>query len=160
MSGALFMDRDGTVMVDVGYPRDPDEVELLPDAPETLARLRALGLKLVVVSNQSGVGRGLVTAGEAAAVHRRFVEALRSRGVELDAAYYCPHAPEDGCSCRKPSPELLERAARDLDVELSDSFMVGDKDSDIEAGRRAGCRTIAFHSWGDVYAQVESAVAA
>jgi histidinol-phosphate phosphatase family protein len=157
MSRALFMDRDGTVMVDVGYPRGPDDVELLPDAPDTLARLRQLGLKLVVVSNQSGVGRGLVTADEAASVHRSFVEALRAHGVELDAAYYCPHAPDDGCSCRKPSPELLERAARELDIDLRESFMVGDKDSDVEAGRRAGCRAIAFHSWPDVYERVMSA---
>jgi D-glycero-D-manno-heptose 1,7-bisphosphate phosphatase len=154
MSRALFMDRDGTVMVDVGYPRNPDDVELVPEAPEALARLRELGLKLVVVSNQSGVGRGLVTADEAASVHRRFVEALRAHGVELDAAYYCPHAPEEGCSCRKPSPELLERAARELDLDLGESFMVGDKESDLEAGRRAGCRTIPFHSWQDVYERV------
>jgi D-glycero-D-manno-heptose 1,7-bisphosphate phosphatase len=156
MSRALFMDRDGTVMVDVGYPRDPGDVELVPDAPEALARLRELGLKLVVVSNQSGVGRGLVTADEAASVHRSFVEALRAHGVELDAAYYCPHAPHEGCSCRKPSPELLERAARELDLDLGQSFMVGDKESDLEAGRRAGCRTIPFHSWQDVYERVTS----
>jgi D-glycero-D-manno-heptose 1,7-bisphosphate phosphatase len=156
MSRALFMDRDGTVMVDVGYPRNPGDVELVPEAPQALARLRELGLKLVVVSNQSGVGRGLVTADEAASVHQRFVEALRAHGVELDAAYYCPHAPDEGCSCRKPSPELLERAARELNLDLGESFMVGDKESDLEAGRRAGCRTIPFHSWQDVYERVTS----
>lgn len=160
MSRALFMDRDGTVMVDVGYPRSPDEVELLPGAPETLARLQALGLKLVVVSNQSGVGRGLVSAEEAIAVHERFVDELRAHGIELDGVYYCPHAPSDGCRCRKPSPELIERAARELDLELGGSFMIGDKESDLEAGRRAGCLTIAFRSWSNVYAQVESAVGA
>jgi D-glycero-D-manno-heptose 1,7-bisphosphate phosphatase len=154
---ALFMDRDGTVMVDVGYPRRADDVELLPDAPSTLARLRDRGFKLVVVSNQSGVGRGLVSADEAVSVHERFVEALRECGVELDAAYYCPHAPGDGCSCRKPSPELLQRAARDLGLDLPESFMVGDRDSDLEAGRRAGCRVIPFRSWADVYEQVASA---
>jgi len=157
MSRALFMDRDGTVMVDVGYPRNPGDVELVPEAPQALARLRELGLKLVVVSNQSGVGRGLVTADEAASVHHRFVEALRAHGVELDAAYYCPHAPDEGCTCRKPSPELLERAARELNLDLGESFMVGDKESDLEAGRRAGCRTIPFHSWQDVYERVTSA---
>jgi D-glycero-D-manno-heptose 1,7-bisphosphate phosphatase len=157
VSRALFMDRDGTVMVDVGYPRRPDDVELLPDAPLTLARLRELGFKLVVVSNQSGVGRGLVTEAEAASVHERFVEALREGGVELDAAYYCPHAPDEGCSCRKPSPELLHRAAADLEIELTRSFMVGDRDSDLEAGRRAGCRTIPFRSWADVYEQLAAA---
>ncbi len=157
MNRALFMDRDGTVMVDVGYPRRPDDVELLPDAPPMLARLHDLGFKLVVVSNQSGVGRGLVTADEAEAVHERFVEALRAGGVELDAAYYCPHAPDEGCSCRKPSPELLQRAARELALDLPESFMVGDRDSDLEAGRRAGCRTIPFRSWADVYEQVTTA---
>lgn len=157
MNRALFMDRDGTVMVDVGYPRRPDDVELLPDAPPTLAKLHDLGFKLVVVSNQSGVGRGLVTADEASAVHERFVEALRASGVELDGAYYCPHAPDEGCSCRKPSPELLERAARELGLDLPESFMVGDRDSDLEAGRRAGCRTIPFRSWADVYEQVTAA---
>ena len=157
MNRALFMDRDGTVMVDVGYPRQPDDVELLPDAPPTLAKLHDLGFKLVVVSNQSGVGRGLVTADEASAVHERFVEALRASGVELDGAYYCPHAPDEGCSCRKPSPELLERAARELGLDLPESFMVGDRDSDLEAGRRAGCRTIPFRSWADVYEQVTAA---
>ena len=156
MNRALFMDRDGTVMVDVGYPRRPDDVELLPDAPPTLARLRDLGFKLVVVSNQSGIGRGLVTTEEAASVHERFVEALRESGVELDAAYYCPHAPDEGCSCRKPSPELLQRAARDLELDLPESFMVGDRDSDLEAGRRAGCRAIPFRSWADVYERVAS----
>lgn len=157
MNRALFMDRDGTVMVDVGYPRRPDDVELLPDAPPTLAKLHDLGFKLVVVSNQSGIGRGLVTADEADAVHERFVEALRASGVELDGAYYCPHAPDEGCSCRKPSPELLERAARELELDLPESFMVGDRDSDLEAGRRAGCRTIPFRSWADVYEQVTAA---
>jgi histidinol-phosphate phosphatase family protein len=154
---ALFMDRDGTVMADVGYPRRPDDVELLPDASPTLARLHDLGFKLVVVSNQSGVGRGLVTEEEAEAVHERFVEELRANGVELDGAYYCPHAPDAGCSCRKPSPELLQRAAHELGLDLNASFMVGDRDSDLEAGRRAGCRTILFRSWGDVYEQVTAA---
>jgi D-glycero-D-manno-heptose 1,7-bisphosphate phosphatase len=154
---ALFMDRDGTVMVDVGYPRRPDDVELLPDAPSTLARLHDLGFKLVVVSNQSGVGRGLVTEEEAEAVHERFVDALRANGVELDGAYYCPHAPDEECSCRKPSPELLQRAARELGLDLPASFMVGDRDSDLEAGRRAGCRTIPFRSWADVYERVTAA---
>jgi len=160
MSRAIFMDRDGTVMADVGYPRQPDDVELLPGAAETLARLRALGFKLIVVSNQSGIGRGLVTADEAAAVHKRFVAELRAHGVELDGAYYCPHSPEDACTCRKPLPGLIEQAARELGVDLADSFMVGDKESDVEAGRRAGCRTIAFSSWEDVYARIQTQVPA
>jgi D-glycero-D-manno-heptose 1,7-bisphosphate phosphatase len=147
MNRAVFMDRDGTVIVDVGYPRRPDDVQLLPDALAGLRRLSELGLKLVLISNQSGVGRGLVSPEEAAAVHERFVRELERGGVHLDGAYYCPHAPSDACSCRKPSPEMLERAARELDLDLASSFMVGDRESDLEAGRRAGCKTILL--WPD-----------
>lgn len=146
---AVFLDRDGTVIEDVGYPRDPEQVRLLPGAAEALERLRRAGFALVVVSNQSGIGRGLVTEEEAAAVHRRFVSALAERGIELAGAFYCPHAPADGCSCRKPSPELLRRAADELHLDLECSFMVGDKDSDVEAGRRAGCAAVLIASTGD-----------
>jgi histidinol-phosphate phosphatase family protein len=139
---AVFLDRDGTLIVDVGYPRDPRQVRLLPGSGAGLAQLRRHGFLLVLVSNQSGVGRGLVTAAEAEAVHREVVAHLGKQGVRLDAAYYCPHAPEEGCACRKPSPVLLTRAAEDLRVDLARSFMVGDKLSDIAAGQRAGCRTV------------------
>jgi D-glycero-D-manno-heptose 1,7-bisphosphate phosphatase len=136
------MDRDGTLIVDVGYPRRAEDVELLPDAVSGLKRFAELGLMLVLVSNQSGVGRGVVTAGEAAAVHERLVRVLADAGIRFDGAYYCPHAPNDACSCRKPSPELIQCAAAELDIDLRSSFMVGDRDSDLEAGRRAGCKTI------------------
>jgi D-glycero-D-manno-heptose 1,7-bisphosphate phosphatase len=166
---AVFMDRDGTVIVDVGYPSRPEQVELLPDTAAGLARLKADGFKLVVISNQSGIGRGLVTEADAQRVHARLVAVLADAGVDLDGAYYCPHAPEDACTCRKPSPELILRAARELDLDPGRSFMVGDRDSDLESGRRAGCRTIllgrptdggpvADHvagSWADVCEYVE-----
>ena len=141
---AVFLDRDGTVMVDVGYPSSPEQVQLLPDAAAGLARLKQAGYKIVVISNQSGIGRGLVTADDAQRVHDRLVDELAAAGVALDAAYYCPHAPEDECTCRKPSPGLILRAAEELEIDLARSFMVGDRDSDLEAGRRAGCRTILF----------------
>jgi D-glycero-D-manno-heptose 1,7-bisphosphate phosphatase len=166
---AVFMDRDGTVIVDAGYPSRAEQVELLPDTAAALARLKADGFKLVVISNQSGIGRGLVTEADAQRVHARFVAVLADAGVDLDGAYYCPHAPEDACTCRKPSPELILRAARELDLDPGRSFMVGDRDSDLESGRRAGCRTIllgrptdggpvADHvagSWADVCEYVE-----
>ncbi len=139
---AVFLDRDGTLIRDAGYPRDPDEVELLPGTVEALARLSLAGFRLVVISNQSGVGRGIVTTGEASAVHRRFLAELEAHGIHLDGSYYCPHAPDEGCSCRKPSPELIMRAAGELDLDLAASFMVGDKPSDVEAGRRAGVSTV------------------
>src|SRR4051794_3177637 len=110
---AVFLDRDGTLIEDTGYPRDPDRIRLLPGAAEALRRLEGLGLLLVLVSNQSGLGRGLITQAEAEAVHARLLECLRAEGARLHAAYYCPHAPQQGCPCRKPSPGLLQQAAAD-----------------------------------------------
>ncbi len=141
-SPAVFLDRDGTVIYDAGYPHDPEQVALLSGAGEALADLARSGFKTVIVSNQSGIGRGFVTEAQATAVHERFVSLLESLGVRIDGAYYCPHSPDDGCTCRKPSPELLLRAAEELDLDLGRSIMVGDKASDVEAGRRAGCTTI------------------
>lgn len=154
-SRAVFLDRDGTVIYDTGYPHDPDQVALLPGAAEALAELAGNGFKAVVVSNQSGIGRGFVSEAQATAVHERFLSLLESLGVRIDGSYYCPHSPDDGCRCRKPSPELLLRAAEDLDLDLGRSIMVGDKPSDVEAGRRAGCATILFTGdWSEVAATI------
>lgn len=139
---AIFLDRDGTLVYDVGYPRCPDQVQLLPGVREALAILRDHGFRLALVSNQSGVGRGWVTMEEAERVHQRLVSVLAEQGVHLDAVYYCFHAPEEKCSCRKPSPEMLLRAAGDLKIDLARSFVIGDKPRDIEAGKGAGCRTV------------------
>jgi D-glycero-D-manno-heptose 1,7-bisphosphate phosphatase len=139
---AVCLDRDGTVIYDAGYPRDPRRVRLLPGAGAALAELKRQGFLLVLVSNQSGIGRGLLTLDEAEQVHRQVVSVLAEFGVDFDAAYYCPHAPEERCRCRKPSPQMLLRAAEELDFDLARSFMVGDKPSDIAAGKEAGCRTI------------------
>ncbi|MBW3599044.1 MAG: D-glycero-beta-D-manno-heptose-7-phosphate kinase [Planctomycetes bacterium] len=142
---ALFFDRDGTLIHDAGYPRDPGQVYLLPGAAEALGGLKQQGFRLVLISNQSGIARGLITRDEAEAVHREVLRALQERGVELDGAYYCPHSPEEHCPCRKPSPGMLFDAARELNLQLDASYMVGDKPTDIEAGRRAGCRTILLY---------------
>jgi len=139
---AIFLDRDGTITIDTGYPADPDEVELLPGAADALRTLRERGWAVVLVSNQSGVGRGLITPEQAEAVHGQLVVALREAGVELDGAYYCPHAPDDDCECRKPRSGLLRRAASELGLDLAGSVMVGDRQSDVEAGRDAGCTTV------------------
>lgn len=141
---ALFLDRDGTLIVDVGYPRDPAQVTLLEGAAEALRGAKALGYQLIVISNQSGIGRGLIRPNEAARVQERVAEVLAEHGVVLDAAYFCPHAPDDACSCRKPSPEMLVSAARERSLDLSRSVMVGDKASDVEAGRAAGCKTVLY----------------
>ena len=171
---AVFLDRDGTIIEDVGYPREARQVHLLEGAAGALRSLRDAGFQLVIVGNQSGIGRGLVTEAQARAVHERLVAELTRRGVALDAVKYCPHAPWEHCRCRKPSPDLLLAAGHELGVEMPASYMVGDKPSDIEAGRRAGCRTVFFArdggahdtadhvatSWRDVVGFISGAAAA
>lgn len=142
MKRAIFLDRDGTVIEECGYLNDPERVKLLPGAAEALAALAADGWKLVVVSNQSGVGRGLISPSQMEDVQARFLEATRQHGVTIDATYICTHSPEDGCECRKPSPFLLQRAAEEHALDLAESWMIGDREGDILCGRNAGCRTI------------------
>jgi D-glycero-D-manno-heptose 1,7-bisphosphate phosphatase len=146
---AVFLDRDGTLIEDLEYPREPDLVRIVPGASEALERLAAAGFLLVVVSNQSGIGRGIVSPDEAARVHDRFVEEFARREIGFAGAFYCPHAPDADCECRKPSPKMLLDAASALGIDLSRSFIVGDKPSDVEAGRRAGCRTVLLGTGGD-----------
>lgn len=139
---AVFLDRDGTLMQDVGYPRHPDQVVLLPGTAEALAACRKAGFRLAIISNQSGVGRGYFGTDAVDAVHTRLLALLAQQGVRIDDSQYCLHAPEDACACRKPSPLMIQRSAKTLDADLSRSFMVGDKPSDVEAGRRAGCHSV------------------
>jgi rfaE bifunctional protein nucleotidyltransferase chain/domain len=141
---AVFLDRDGTLVEEVGYPGDPQQLRLLPGAIAALTRLRVNGYALVVVSNQSGVGRGILSQEQAGRVHQGLVDLLEKHGVALDGAYYCYHAPADGCRCRKPSPQLLLTASHELGLDLARSFMIGDKLSDVQAGRAAGGRTVLF----------------
>ncbi len=141
---ALFLDRDGTLVEDVGYPGDPGQVRLLPGAAAALRRLARARFARVIVSNQSGVGRGLFSRAEAEAVHAEVLRRFAEVGVSFDGAYYCYHAPDDGCACRKPAPGLLLRAAAELGLDLGRSYMVGDKPIDVAAGAAAGCRGIRF----------------
>jgi histidinol-phosphate phosphatase family protein len=141
---AVFLDRDGTLIIDRGYLRDPEDITFLPGAVEALADLQRLEFLLFVVSNQSGIGRGIITSEDACRVHERFVRVLTDTGVHFDGVYYCPHAPDAGCTCRKPLPGMLQRAAQDFGVDLESSVMIGDKPSDVIAGRDAGCHTIQF----------------
>jgi D-glycero-D-manno-heptose 1,7-bisphosphate phosphatase len=137
---AVFLDRDGTLVREVGYLSDPADLEVLPGVPEALRSLQAAGYPLVVISNQSGVGRGLFPmrrVHEAMALLRR---RLAARGVELDGIYFCPHRPDEGCACRKPGTALLERAASDLGLGLRGSFMIGDKRLDAATAHAVGAR--------------------
>ena len=138
---ALFLDRDGTLIVDTGYPRDPALVEPLPGAIDALRALQA-SWALVIISNQSGIGRGLIAQSEADAVHARVVEVFAAGGVTFAGAYYCPHAPDAACRCRKPAPGLILDAARELGLDIGASAMIGDKPSDLAAGRAAGCERV------------------
>ncbi len=139
---AVFLDRDDTVMVDAVYCRNPDDVRLLPGAAEGIRGLASAGFLIVIATNQSGVGRGYITEPELTAVNERLRAELRSRGADFDALYFCPHTPEDHCACRKPMPGLLLRAASDLDLDLHTSYSIGDREWDVEAGSRAGTRTV------------------
>jgi histidinol-phosphate phosphatase family protein len=137
-----FLDRDGTLIVEKHYLRDPGAVELLPRAADGLRELRGLGFRLVLVTNQSGVGRGYFGVADVEAVHSRLEALLAAAGVRLDGIYWCPHRPEEGCACRKPAPGLVERACADLALDPTRSVMIGDKACDIEMGRRCGMTTI------------------
>ncbi|MDR3640907.1 MAG: HAD-IIIA family hydrolase [Humidesulfovibrio sp.] len=131
---AVFLDRDGTVIKEKHYLHDPAGVELLPGVVAGLKRMRALGLRLVLVSNQSGVGRGYFSRGDVERVHGRLMELLEAEGVRLDALYVCPHAPDEACACRKPLPGLIERACLELGLDPRRSFVIGDKPCDVDLG--------------------------
>jgi len=146
---AVFLDKDGTINEDVGYLADPNEFKLLPGVTEGIKLLNQAGFKVIVVSNQSGIARGLFSEEMVRKIDKKMQDELLSRGALLDAIYFCPHHPDIGeppyrqdCYCRKPKPGLLLRAAKIHRINLAHSYMVGDKLSDVEAGRRAGCRTI------------------
>lgn len=146
----LLLDRDGTLMEDVGYPNDPAQVRLLPGAAGAVRQLATAGFVPAVVSNQSGIARGRVTPEQAAAVHERFVDLFATEsGVRLPG-FYCPHGPADGCDCRKPLPGLLRRAADSLGLAGAPAVMVGDKPADVAAGKAFGAAT-AWLSHGRAY---------
>jgi D-glycero-D-manno-heptose 1,7-bisphosphate phosphatase len=155
MKPLCFLDRDGTIIVDVGYPRDPAEVRLMPGAAEALVLL-AKHYQLAVVSNQSGIARGRITPAEAEAVHRRFVEVVfEATQTELEA-WYCPHGPTESCACRKPAPGLLQQAAAHFGMQITrNCVMIGDKPSDVKAGQNAGCgKNFLFTTWPEILEQL------
>lgn len=144
MSGrpAVFLDRDGTIIEDRNYLRDPAEVRLLPGAAAAVRLLNEAGLAAVVVSNQSGIARGLLTEDDYDATARRLDDLLAAEGARLDGRYHCPHLPEitGPCECRKPATLLYERAGRDLGLDLGRGWWVGDRLRDLEASARFGGR--------------------
>lgn len=140
--GVVVLDRDGTINIDKHYLSDPQQLEFLPGSAAGLRLLREQGCRVVVISNQSGVGRGLMTSAMVDAVHQRLCEMVTEVGGQLAGIYYCPHHPDDGCACRKPGTALLQRAACDFGFDPARAIVAGDKSTDIEMGRRMGARTI------------------
>ena len=146
---SVFLDRDGTLNVDRQYVRTPEDVELVPRAADGARMLQDAGYALVIVSNQSGIARGLFTETQAQAVDDRVIALLAQEGVRIAGSYRCPHLPDapvaayaKDCDCRKPQPGLILRAARDLDLDLATSWAIGDRARDVAAVIAAGCRAV------------------
>lgn len=151
----VFLDRDGTLNVDVPYLSDPGRLDLFPDVIPALARLNRQGVRVVLITNQSGIARGMVSPQALDTIHARLQQMLQSGGAWIDAIYYCPHHPDDGCVCRKPHPGLVHRACHDLGIPLGfqkgktlpggarrDLFVVGDQGSDLDLAKAIGGRGI------------------
>ena len=139
MRRAFFLDRDGVINKNrMDYVKKPEELVFLPGAAEAIHMINATDWLVVVITNQSMVGRGMATMEDLEAVHSAMLSELERSGARIDGLYCCPHAPDAGCECRKPEPGMLLQASRDLDIDLSASIMVGDLPTDIEVGQRAG----------------------
>jgi D-glycero-D-manno-heptose 1,7-bisphosphate phosphatase len=156
----VILDRDGTIIVERNYLSVPDQIELIPGATNGLKELAHLKLGIVVVTNQSAVGRGLFDLERLENIHDRFRELLAAEDVILDGIYFCPHTPDDGCLCRKPRSGLVERAAKELNFDPKVSFVIGDNACDIELGRIIGATTFLVRTgYGAQLAQAGSVVA-
>jgi len=153
MERAVFLDRDGVIIEDVGYLNECSRIKFLPRVSEAIKLLNKNGFKVIVVSNQAGVARGYFTEETVEEINRNTQESLAKQGAFIDKIYYCPHHVEGtveeyrkDCYCRKPNPGMIEEAATEFGIDLKNSFVIGDKITDIEAGHRAGCKTILLAS--------------
>lgn len=142
MGPAIFLDRDGTLNKEIGYLSRVEDLVLLPGVPKAIRALNERALPAIVITNQSGIGRGYYTEAAMQRVHDALAVRLAREGCHLDGFYHCPHHPDAGCDCRKPAPGMLIRAARERNIDLAASFVVGDKITDLQAGQRVGCRTV------------------
>jgi D-glycero-D-manno-heptose 1,7-bisphosphate phosphatase len=149
MNRAVFLDRDGTIIEDVGHIDDYDKIKFLPRVSEAIKLLNKGGFKVIIITNQAGVAKGYFTENTVKKINRIIVETLAKCGAVIDKIYYCPHH-KDGivkkytkdCNCRKPNIGMIEQATQEFDIDLKKSFVIGDKACDIEAGHKAGCKTI------------------
>jgi D-glycero-D-manno-heptose 1,7-bisphosphate phosphatase len=158
LPAAVFLDRDGTIIADRHYLSKPEDIELVAGAPEAISRINALLVPVIVITNQSGIGRGYFTVEDHLAVTRRLDEMLNVEGATIDASYYCPHAPEEGCDCRKPGTRLFRQAAADYPgIDLSRSAYIGDRMRDIEPGLAFGGLAVLVPSADTPPADIERA---
>ena len=139
---AVFLDRDGTIAEDVHYCRRVEDFKILPGVPQGIRLLNEHGFKVVVITNQSGIARGYFTEEVLSQIHHKMKEELAKYDAWVDAIYVCPHHPEERCECRKPKPALIFQAAREMDISLQLSYVVGDDARDMEAGKAAKCKTV------------------
>ena len=138
----VLLDRDGTLLEDPGFVHQIADYRPLPGAIQGLRLLQEAELGLAVLTNQSGIGRGIFSKEDYDRFQTHFIQDFAAHGVRIAASYFCPHAPDAGCECRKPATRMLERAERELDIDLARSWVIGDKPEDIELARRGGCRAI------------------
>lgn len=141
MKPALFIDRDGTINRDCPYCRSQEQIKIFEDVFEPLKQLSKYFL-IIIVTNQSGVARGYFTEDDLKEMHQKIIREISEKGGRIDGVYYCPHLPEDNCSCRKPKTGLVEKAMRDFDIDLKESFVIGNDDKDIGLARNLGIRSI------------------
>jgi D,D-heptose 1,7-bisphosphate phosphatase len=143
---AVFLDRDGTLNEDPGYISDPEKVVLFPETGNSLFMLKKYGFLLIVISNQSGISRGIMTSKDVDAVNEKINGLLSEYKVKIDAFYFCPAHPDystaEECECRKPSPKMVFEAAKEFNVDMSESYIIGDTFADIQCGKNAGLKTI------------------
>ena len=139
---AVFVDRDGTLNHDTDYLSSPDQFELFPDVAEAVRRLNLAGLKVILVTNQSGIARGYFSLRDLEAIHRKLRDGLTESKAWLDDVLFCPHHPDDGCRCRKPNPGMIERALVRHTIDVPKSYVVGDRHLDVELAHRVGAKGV------------------
>jgi histidinol-phosphate phosphatase family protein len=139
----VFLDRDGVInkKLEGDYVKFYDEFTFLPGVIETIRKIKQKGLMVIIITNQSGIGRGIMSEDDLTKVHEQMLDDLEKEGVTIDAIYHCPHSPDNGCDCRKPKDGLFKQALMDFNIDLKNSWMIGDEQKDVEAGEKAGCKT-------------------
>jgi D-glycero-D-manno-heptose 1,7-bisphosphate phosphatase len=155
----VVLDRDGTIIEEVSYLSDPKQIALIPGTGKALRDLGAMGFGLVVITNQSAVGRGYFDEAQLTRIHDKLLQMLRAEEISLDGLYFCPHIPQDQCFCRKPHTGLIQKASEDLGFDLAGSIVIGDKASDIEMGCRVGALTMLVRTGYGAQAAAEQKVA-